>query len=82
MTLPVSVRSLLEGIQQQQAALTNHHHLNLTAIQRHLGLGELFDTSIVFQNAPWDETALHATLDQLLGPGTVIADTWTWKVSH
>jgi hypothetical protein len=29
-----------------------------------------------------NESALHATLDQLLGPGTVIADTWTWKVTR
>lgn len=26
------------------------------------------------------ETALRATLNQLLGPGTPIEDTWTWKV--
>ena len=28
-----------------------------------------------------NETALRTTLEQLLGPGTAIKDTWTWKVS-
>jgi len=28
-----------------------------------------------------EETALRTTLDQLLGPGVMIRDTWTWKVS-
>ena len=28
------------------------------------------------------EAALHRTLEALLGPGTRIADTWTWKINH
>ena len=29
-----------------------------------------------------NEAALHTTLDQLLGPGTLLADTWTWKITR
>jgi hypothetical protein len=29
-----------------------------------------------------NEAALRSTVEGLLGPGTVIADTWTWKVSR
>ncbi|MGC4987363.1 amino acid adenylation domain-containing protein [Streptomyces sp. DT193] len=65
-TVPVRVRldpaepveALLARIQEQQTALTPYHHVSLTAIQNQAGIGELFDTSTVFQNAPWDETAL------------------------
>ncbi|QMU77054.1 amino acid adenylation domain-containing protein [Streptacidiphilus sp. PB12-B1b] len=67
-TVPVRVRldpaepldALLARIQDTQAALTPYHHVSLPAIQRHLGLAELFDTSTVFQNAPWDEGVLGA----------------------
>jgi len=27
-----------------------------------------------------NEAALRTTLEQLIGPGTSIKDTWTWKV--
>jgi len=29
-----------------------------------------------------NEDALHSTLDQLLGPGQPIADTWTWRITR
>jgi hypothetical protein len=29
-----------------------------------------------------NENALHATLDELLGPGRQIDDTWTWKINR
>ncbi|MEV0373868.1 amino acid adenylation domain-containing protein [Streptomyces sp. NPDC050636] len=59
-TLPVRVRlrpdeplgGLLERIQQEQARLRPHHHLGLADVQRAAGTGELFDTLIVFENAP------------------------------
>jgi amino acid adenylation domain-containing protein len=54
-----SVRTLLERVQREQAALSGYHHLGLSAIQRQAGLGgELFDTSTAFQNVPWDADAL------------------------
>ncbi|SHF27262.1 non-ribosomal peptide synthetase [Streptoalloteichus hindustanus] len=59
-TLPVrlrvrpeeSVSALLRRLQAEQAALLPHHHLSLTDVQRAAGLGELFDTLVVFENAP------------------------------
>nr|WP_051450911.1 non-ribosomal peptide synthetase [Actinospica robiniae] len=68
-TVPVRVRldpgesleGLLGRIQEQQAALTPFHYLSLPAIQKQTGLSELFDTSTVFQNAPWDEGILRST---------------------
>jgi hypothetical protein len=36
---------------------------------------------VALAQAP-NEDALHSTLDEMLGPGTAIADTWTWKVTR
>ncbi|MFC1439472.1 amino acid adenylation domain-containing protein [Streptacidiphilus sp. N1-10] len=58
-----TLTDLLTAVQDQQAALTPHHHTGLPAILRRTGHTELFDTSIVFQNAPWDDDTLRtATL--------------------
>ncbi|WP_367042215.1 non-ribosomal peptide synthase/polyketide synthase [Streptomyces sp. Je 1-332] len=59
-TLPTRVRlrpaeplaALLTRVQDEQARLTPHQHLGLAEIQRTAGHGELFDTSMVFQNYP------------------------------
>ncbi|GID90932.1 hypothetical protein Adi01nite_03440 [Amorphoplanes digitatis] len=66
-TIPVRVRidpaepldRLLARLQAEQAALTPHHHVELPALRREAGLGELFDTSTVFQNAPWNDDVLR-----------------------
>ncbi|MFD0279912.1 amino acid adenylation domain-containing protein, partial [Kitasatospora sp. NPDC127111] len=63
--VPVRVRldpaqSLLDAVvrlQDEQSRLTPHHHLGLAPIQRLAGLGDLFDTSLVFENYPWDDPA-------------------------
>ncbi|MGV9349087.1 amino acid adenylation domain-containing protein [Streptomyces spiralis] len=68
-TIPVRVQldpaqslgDLLAQIQRQQAALTPYHHIGLPAIQQQAGLGTLFDTSTVFQNAPRDAHSHQAT---------------------
>ncbi|MFB8240439.1 amino acid adenylation domain-containing protein [Kitasatospora purpeofusca] len=65
-TLPVRVRidpaeplvALLERTQAEQAALMDHQHLGLAAIQRLAGLGDLFDTTTVFENYPLDPELL------------------------
>ncbi|MFF7990474.1 amino acid adenylation domain-containing protein [Kitasatospora xanthocidica] len=75
-TVPVRVRLSAERtltelhteVQAEQAALGAHHHLGLADIQRGLGLGELFDTTMVFENAPADREAIRRTL-----PGLEIA---------
>ncbi len=59
-TLPVRVRirpgestaALLERLQDEQSRLIAHQHLGLADIQRAAGLGELFDTLVVFESYP------------------------------
>ncbi|MBW3651026.1 MAG: amino acid adenylation domain-containing protein, partial [Actinobacteria bacterium] len=59
-TVPVRVRldraqpvvSALADLQAEQARLLPHHHLSLADIQRAAGVGELFDTLVVFENYP------------------------------
>ncbi|NEC24951.1 amino acid adenylation domain-containing protein, partial [Streptomyces parvus] len=45
-------------LQLEQARLVEHHHLGLVDIRRLAGHGELFDTSMVFENYPLDVDAL------------------------
>ncbi|MGW1764668.1 non-ribosomal peptide synthetase [Streptomyces sp. NPDC002073] len=62
-TLPVRVRcapgtsfaQVLTTLQERQAALFDHHHYSLSAIQQATGLKELFDTLVVFESYPVDE---------------------------
>ena len=59
-TLPVRIQlppakpllTLLKEVQDSQSRLTAHQHLGLAEIQRLVGLGELFDTLMVFENYP------------------------------
>ncbi|MBO7936061.1 amino acid adenylation domain-containing protein [Streptomyces sp. S9] len=52
-----SLLSTVVRLQDAQARLTPHHHLGLARIQQLAGLGDLFDTSLVFENYPWDDPA-------------------------
>ncbi|MYT12400.1 amino acid adenylation domain-containing protein [Streptomyces sp. SceaMP-e96] len=62
-TVPVRVRlapdapvaDSLERLQDEQTALLSRHHLSLARIQRLAGTGDLFDTFMVFENAPGDD---------------------------
>ena len=66
-TLPVRVRlrpaeplsELLTGLQDSQSQLIAHQHLGLAEIQRLMGLGQLFDTLVVFENYPVDRSVLE-----------------------
>ncbi|MDX3193712.1 amino acid adenylation domain-containing protein [Streptomyces sp. MN03-5084-2B] len=77
-TVPVRVKltagrrltDVLARLQAEQAALTPHHQHSLIDVQRSLGLGELFDTTMVFENAPVDRDAIRKTV-----PGLRIAVT-------
>ncbi|MFF0383225.1 non-ribosomal peptide synthase/polyketide synthase [Streptomyces sp. NPDC004286] len=59
-TVPVRVRlraqesiaELLHRLQDEQSGLIRHQHLGLADIQRATGLGELFDTLVVFESYP------------------------------
>ncbi|OZM72910.1 non-ribosomal peptide synthetase [Amycolatopsis antarctica] len=61
-TLPVrvcwspgdSLSDLLSRLQRQQSGLMAHQHIGLSEVQRRTGLGELFDTTTVFENYPVD----------------------------
>ncbi|GID33102.1 non-ribosomal peptide synthetase [Paractinoplanes brasiliensis] len=73
-TLPLRVRirpgqtvgDLLTEVHRQQVRLTEHQHVGLSEIQHRAGLGPLFDTSVVFENFPFDDsTGLAADADAL-----------------
>src|SRR5215831_17823106 len=51
---------LLAQLQESQSRLIAHQHLGLAEIQAQAGLGELFDTLVVFENYPVDHTVLAA----------------------
>ena len=61
-TLPLRVKlppampllDLLKEVQDSQSKLIAHQHLGLAEIQSEAGLGELFDTLVVFENYPLD----------------------------
>ncbi|MBM2619517.1 amino acid adenylation domain-containing protein [Actinoplanes sp. LDG1-06] len=59
-----TLRDLLAGVQQEQAELTDHHHLPLSSITEPVPVtGELFDTLIVYENYPVDAEALAAPVE-------------------
>ncbi|WND83122.1 non-ribosomal peptide synthase/polyketide synthase [Lysobacter capsici] len=60
-----SLHDLLRRLQRQQSALLEHSHLGLSEIQRLAGLGELFDTLMVYESYPIDEASLQAQSQQL-----------------
>src|SRR5262249_12010094 len=51
---------LLEQVQDGHSRLMPHQHLGLAEIQQLAGLGELFDTLVVFENYPVDRSGLAA----------------------
>ncbi|MFI8424195.1 amino acid adenylation domain-containing protein [Streptomyces sp. NPDC085479] len=67
-TVPVRVRlrpaeplaGLLARVQGEQLALGDHHHVGLPDLHRIAGHPELFDTSVVFGNAPIDREQIVA----------------------
>ncbi|MFF4603842.1 amino acid adenylation domain-containing protein [Streptomyces sp. NPDC001339] len=68
-TVPVRVRTrpeetladLLAGLQERQSALMPYEHVGLAEIQNRVGLGELFDTVLLFENFPLDEESVRAS---------------------
>ncbi|MFL5088048.1 MAG: condensation domain-containing protein, partial [Xanthobacteraceae bacterium] len=67
-TLPLRIKlppakrvlDLLKEVQDDQSRLMTHQHLGLAEIQQLAGLGELFDTLVVFENYPIDHGSLSA----------------------
>ena len=65
--LPLS--DLLRQTQDRQSRLMAHQHVGLAEIQQAAGVGELFDTLLVFENYPVDRAGLAAPAGGLrLGP--------------
>ena len=72
-TLPLRVQlpagqplaGLLAELQDSQSRLMAHQHLGLVEIQGLAGLGELFDTLVVFENYPVDRASLAAEANGL-----------------
>ncbi|MFD7630657.1 amino acid adenylation domain-containing protein, partial [Streptomyces sp. NPDC059851] len=69
-TVPVRVRlraqetlgTLLTRVRDEQTALMDHQYLGLADIQSLVGVGELFDTSVVYENYPVDRDSLGTTV--------------------
>ncbi|WP_158881410.1 non-ribosomal peptide synthetase [Amycolatopsis anabasis] len=65
-TVPVRVRAragdavldVLRAVQGEQSGLIDFQYLGLTEIQRAQGIGDLFDTLVVFENYPIDTDAV------------------------
>jgi amino acid adenylation domain-containing protein len=51
---------MMTRLQDEQSALSAHQHLGLAHIQHLVGIGELFDTAMVFENYPWGSPT-HST---------------------
>ncbi|RLV74306.1 non-ribosomal peptide synthase [Streptomyces rapamycinicus NRRL 5491] len=81
-TLPVRVQlapeqglsELLEEVQGRQAALSEHQHLGLFEVQSLTGVGELFDTVLVFENYPVRPERVGAPEDGLRVVGSTGRD--------
>ncbi len=97
-TLPVRVRldahrtvaETLRDLQDRQTGLMDHQYVRLTDVQRQVGVGELFDTLLVFENYPVDADRLQEaagglrvvgadTVDAAHYPLTIAAATSTTK---
>jgi amino acid adenylation domain-containing protein/non-ribosomal peptide synthase protein (TIGR01720 family) len=68
-----SLSALLERIQDQQAQMLPYQHIGLAEIQRTAGIGELFDTLLVFENYPLD-MADFAGLEGIRVTGAEVRD--------
>ncbi|MFF0745874.1 amino acid adenylation domain-containing protein [Streptomyces sp. NPDC004111] len=61
-----SAGELLGRVHHAQAEMINHQYVGLSEIQHRTGLGPLFDTSVVFENFPFDSApAVSADADPL-----------------
>lgn len=66
-TVPVRVRldpdesvlGMLTRLRREQTRMSAHDHLGLADLQRLAGIGQLFDTMVVFESYPRDEQSLR-----------------------
>ncbi|SES40401.1 non-ribosomal peptide synthetase [Actinokineospora terrae] len=72
-TIPVRVRlnpwteipDLLRQLHRAQTSVLDHHHLNLGEIQAAVGVGDLFDTLVVVETYPVDDTAIDTVREAM-----------------
>ncbi|SFQ76164.1 non-ribosomal peptide synthetase [Amycolatopsis rubida] len=84
-TIPVRVafapsdpaEQVLARVQDENARLTDHHHLGLPGIQRAAGVGDLFDTMLVMENFP-----LSSREREPLAPGLDLAGVDITDATH
>ncbi|MFT4086261.1 MAG: AMP-binding protein, partial [Gordonia sp. (in: high G+C Gram-positive bacteria)] len=80
-TVPVRVRldpaetvgALLRRVQREQLAVLGHHHTALGDIQSAVGIGELFNTLVVFESFPRGEVRPHIE-DENTYPATLLVE--------
>ncbi|MFF8592595.1 amino acid adenylation domain-containing protein [Streptomyces sp. NPDC015220] len=72
---------ILAELQDRQAALLPHQHLGAARIQRTTGLGELYDTVLVFENYPLDPAALESPAPGLTVTGLQAKDATHYPLS-
>jgi amino acid adenylation domain-containing protein/non-ribosomal peptide synthase protein (TIGR01720 family) len=86
-TLPVAVTfdddlpiaDALADLAARKATVLDHQHLSLTDIAKAAGLGELFDTLVVYESYPVDAEGLAAAGDQL---GVEVTDVRAADATH
>ncbi|MFE7646433.1 amino acid adenylation domain-containing protein [Streptomyces phaeoluteigriseus] len=72
---------ILGRLQERQAALLPHQHLGAARVQRAVGLGELYDTVLVFENYPLDPAALRTPVPGLAVTGLEAKDATHYPLS-
>jgi amino acid adenylation domain-containing protein/non-ribosomal peptide synthase protein (TIGR01720 family) len=88
-TLPVRLRilrdetvaELLRRVQREQTALIPHQHVGLDEVQRVVGKGRLFDTTMVFQNLAAGQAVNDAAVAGWLVVDARAVDTTHYPVS-
>ncbi|WP_437033689.1 amino acid adenylation domain-containing protein [Streptomyces sp. enrichment culture] len=76
-----SLAAILAELQERQGSLTEHQYAGLAAVQRAAGLGELFDTLVVFENYPLDPGALDLRADGVTLAGLEVRDATHYPLS-
>src|SRR6187399_869815 len=78
--LPLS--ALLRQTQDSQSRLMAHQHLGLAVIQQAAGVGDLFDTLLVFENYPVDRAGLAAAGLGTIGNGLKLGQVQGRDATH
>ncbi|GAA2980064.1 amino acid adenylation domain-containing protein [Actinokineospora diospyrosa] len=71
----LTVAELLQRMHRAQAAVLDHHHLNLGEIQAAAGVGDLFDTLVVVETYPVDDNAIDDVRQAMRRDGKAVRTT-------